>query len=53
MRSTRDRPLIADGLAKALGPPIALCVGLFLWVLIFRALFALWSYVGLLFALWS
>jgi hypothetical protein len=49
MRSTRDRPLIADGLAKALGPPIALCVGAFLWVLFFWALFALWPY---LLALW-
>jgi hypothetical protein len=29
------RPLIADELAKALGPPLALCAGLFVWALIF------------------
>jgi heme O synthase-like polyprenyltransferase len=45
MRRTRDRPLIADELANALGPPIALCVGLFLWILIFWAVSALWSYL--------
>jgi hypothetical protein len=43
MQGTREREGAAEsGLGKVLGPLIAICAGLGLWIAIFWMVFALW-----------